>query len=244
MTNSVSNILSLQNLQVGYNRVLLKDLSINLQSSGLVGIIGNNGKGKTTLLKNISGLLKPLSGTVLFNEKNILQLSAEERARIVSLNLTSNQITFPIRVNELVSMGRYPYTNHWAGLTKLDEDIVAQCIAICEIDHLKNKFVTDISDGERQKVFIAKTLAQQTPVILFDEPTAFLDYSSKKQFFQTMKKIAVEQNKIIIISSHDIDFLTAYADDLIMIENDETVLFGKTLEIINSAYFEGHFTKK
>jgi len=241
---SQSHILQLQNLHVGYGKALLQNVSINLQSPCLAGIIGNNGKGKTTLLKNLSGLQKPLSGQILFNDKNIFDLSAAERSKIVSLGFASNYITFPISVYELVSMGRYPYNNHWAGLSKTDEEIIDGAIDLCGIKNLQHNFVTSLSDGERQKTFIAKILAQQTPVILFDEPTAFLDYASKKHFFQIMKNIAIEQQKIILISSHDIDFLTVYADDLLMIEDDETVLYDKTPQIMQTEYFKTHFTKK
>ena len=239
-----NHILQLQNLSVGYSKPLLQNVSVSFASPCLVGIIGNNGKGKTTLLKNLSGLQKPLSGQILFNDKNIFDLSAAERSKIDSLCFASNYITFPISVYELVSMGRYPYNNHWAGLSKDDEKIIDGAIDLCGIKNLQHNFVTSLSDGERQKTFIAKTLAQQTPVILFDEPSAFLDYASKKHFFQTMKEIATEQQKIILISSHDIDFLTAYADNLLMIEEDESVLYGSTNQIMQTEYFNTHFTKK
>jgi iron complex transport system ATP-binding protein len=242
--NKTSHILSLQQVSVGYAQPLLQNVSIDFKSPGLIGIIGNNGKGKTTLLKNLSGLQKPLSGKIIFDQKNIFDLSAAERAKIVSFSFASSHISFPISVYELVSMGRYPYNNHWAGLSETDKEIISNAIDLCGIKNLQNKFVTSLSDGERQKTFIAKTIAQQTPVILFDEPTAFLDYASKKYFFQTMKSIAIEQRKIILISSHDIDFLTTYADDLLMIEDDETVLYDQTEKIMRSEYFNTHFTKK
>ncbi len=241
---SQNHILQLQNLCVGYGKPLLQNVSISLQSPCLVGIIGNNGKGKTTLLKNSAGLQKPLSGQILFNEKNIFETSAAERSKIVSLGFAANHITFPISVFELVSMGRYPYNNHWAGLSKADEEIISESIDLCGIKSLQHNFVTSLSDGERQKAFIAKNLAQQTPVMLFDEPTAFLDYASKKHFFQTMKNLAEEQQKIILISSHDIDFLTTYTNGLLMIEDDETVLYDKTSQIMQTEYFNTHFTKR
>jgi iron complex transport system ATP-binding protein len=242
--NNTSHILSLQQTSVGYNKPLLQNISVDFQSPGLTGIIGNNGKGKTTLLKNLCGLQKPLSGQITFNKNNIFDLSASERAKIVSFGFASNYISFPISVYELVSMGRYPYNDHFGRLSEVDKEIISYAIDLCGIKNLQNNFVTSLSDGEHQKTFIAKTIAQQTPVILFDEPTAFLDYASKKYFFQTMKNIAIEQQKIILISSHDIEFLTAYADDLLMIEDDETVLFNNTQKIMESEYFQTHFTKK
>ncbi len=236
--------LTLENLTIGYHNPLLQNISLTLKSGRITGIIGNNGKGKTTLLKSIAGLQKPLFGQILFDDKNIFDLTAQERSKIVSMSFASNYITFPISVFELVSMGRYPYTNHWAGLSDVDEKIISDAIDLCGINDLQNKFVTSLSDGERQKAFIAKTIAQQSPMLLFDEPTAFLDYTSKKQFFSKMMTLAAEQNKIILICSHDIDFLSVYAADLLMIENGEGVLFNSSENIMQTEYFKLYFAKK
>jgi iron complex transport system ATP-binding protein len=237
------NIFQAQNYSVGYEEPVLQDISLKFSSPGVIGIIGNNGKGKTTLLKSLCGLLKPSGGKIIFNDTDIYSVTNAERAKLISLNFSSNNVSFPISVYELVSMGRYPYTNHWAGLNQNDKKIIDEALELCQVKQFKDKFITGLSDGEKQKVFIAKLIAQQTPIMLFDEPTAFLDYSSKKYYFQLMKKIATEQQKIILISSHDIDFLTAYTDELVMIEDDETVVCGTTNEIMKSDYFKAHFTK-
>ncbi|MGZ3863928.1 MAG: ABC transporter ATP-binding protein [Bacteroidia bacterium] len=245
MSNRISHSLSLQNLSVGYGQPLLQNVSFSVSDfAGVIGLIGNNGKGKTTLLKTISGLHEPLSGKIMFDEKNISELTMFGRARVISMGLSSAYVSFPVTAYELISMGRYPYNNHWAKLTLQDKQIIASAVELCGIEKLQNKPVTSLSDGERQKVFIAKTIAQQTPLILFDEPTAFLDYSSKKQFFQSMKALAEEEGRIILISSHDIDFLTAYTDNLLMIGDDGDVLFDLTHEIIETNYFNTHFTRK
>ena len=244
MSNSQSHILSLQNLSVGYDKPLLQNVNIDFPEFGLIGIIGNNGKGKTTLLKNISGLTEPLSGQILFNGKDIFEMSVADRSKLVSFSFASNQISFPISVYELVGMGRYPYVNHWASLSKEDEQIISAAIELCGISNLHKNFLTSLSDGEKQKAFIAKALAQQTPIVLFDEPTAFLDYSSKRHFFQTMKEISERQKKLILISSHDMDFLTTYSDNLLMIQDDEMILYDTTTKIMQTEYFKSHFTKK
>ncbi len=237
------NTFQAQNYSIGYDVPVLQNISLKFSSPGVVGIIGNNGKGKTTLLKSLCGLLKPSAGKIIFNDTDIYGITNAERAKLVSLSFSSNHISFPISVYELVCMGRYPYTNHWAGLNQNDKLIIDEALELCRIKEFKDKFITGLSDGEKQKVFIAKLIAQQTPVMLFDEPTAFLDYSSKKYFFQLMQKIATEQQKIILISSHDIDFLTAYTDELVMIEDDETVVCGTTSEVTQSTYFKTHFTR-
>jgi iron complex transport system ATP-binding protein len=232
----------LQDLTLGYEGPLLKHVSARF-TTGVTGIIGNNGRGKSTLLKAICGLLQPQFGKIIFNDRDLALMNNQERARTVSFTPSSNVITFPLTVHELVSMGRYPYVNQWAGLSPADEGIVARAIELCGMRPFKDKKVNTLSDGERQKVFIAKQLAQETPVMLLDEPTAFLDYSSKKYFFNLMKEVATERHKIVLISSHDIDFLTAYADHLLMIEDDETVVFGNTPEVVAADYFRKHFTR-
>lgn len=232
----------MRDLVLGYDSVLLKNVSAMI-TQGVTGIIGNNGKGKSTLLKAICGLLQLRAGKIIFNGKEISAMNNVERAKVVSFNPSSNALTFPITVHELVSMGRYPYVNQWAGLTAADERIVSRSIELCGIRPFRDKKVNMLSDGERQKAFIAKLLAQETPVMLLDEPTAFLDYSSKRYFFNLMKNVAAERHKVVLISSHDIDFLTAYTDHLLMIEDDETVVFGTTAEILNSQYFKTHFTR-
>lgn len=244
MSNTNLHNFSLKDLSVGYDRPLLQNLTLSVTDfSGIIGLIGNNGKGKTTLLKTISGLLEPLSGEILFDEKNVTGLTMTDKARLISFGLSSNHVSFPVSAYELISMGRYPYNNHWAKLTVEDEQVIENAIELCGIKELQSKFVTSLSDGERQKVFIAKTIVQQTPLILFDEPTAFLDYGSKKQFFRSMQALAKEQGKIILISSHDIDFLTAFADNLLMIGDNGTVIFDMTKNIMEGNYFKTTFTK-
>lgn len=238
----VAPLLRLENFSIGYDKPLLQNISAQF-GPGVAGIIGNNGKGKTTLLKALCGLLAPASGKVILQGKDLFSFSNEERARMVSFNFSSNSVSFPITVHELVAMGRYPYINQWAGLSPGDETIVNEALELCGIAAFSDKKVNALSDGEKQKVFIAKSIAQQTDLLLFDEPTAFLDYSSKKYFFGLMKKIAAERNKIILVSSHDIDFLTSYTDSILMIEDDETVLSGTSADVMSSAYFKTHFTK-
>ncbi|HEX7415457.1 MAG TPA: ABC transporter ATP-binding protein [Bacteroidia bacterium] len=232
----------LKNVSIGYHRAaLLENISINLQAPCLIGLIGNNGCGKTTLLKTISGLQKELAGTIHYKEKEISTLHNKERSKIISFGFAYNSIIFPISVFELVGMGRYPYLNNMASLQPTDNQLILEAINRLGIIHLKDKLITAISDGERQKAYIAKAFAQQTPILLLDEPTAFLDYTSKKNFFKTIKENTLKEDKITIISSHDIDFLTRNADYLLMIQDDRKVEFDKTETIAKTSYFNTHF---
>ncbi|HKC67774.1 MAG TPA: ABC transporter ATP-binding protein [Bacteroidia bacterium] len=240
--NQTNDTFSLQSLSIGYaGHALIENVSLQIQSPCLVGLIGNNGCGKTTLLKTISGLQKKIAGAVFYKGQDISVLTNKEISQLITFGFAFNSNTFPISVYELVSMGRYPYINSMATLTKTDHQIISDAIYTLGIPHLKDKLITAISEGERQKAYIAKALAQQTPVLLLDEPTAFLDYTSKKQFFKTIKENVVAKNNITIVSSHDIDFLSRNADYLIMIHDDKTVEFDKTETIVRSHYYSAHF---
>ena len=240
--SEIQNTFQLTNISIGHSaNVLIENISINIPAPCLVGLIGNNGCGKTTFLKTISGLQKKIAGSISYKEKEITTLANKEISKIITFGFAFNSNTFPISVYELISMGRYPYLNNMATLTETDNAIVLEVINTMGITHLKNKLITSISDGERQKSYIAKALAQQTPILLLDEPTAFLDYTSKKYFFKTIKENAVAKNVITIISSHDIDFLSRNTDYLLMIQDDKKVLFERTEIIIQTDYFKQHF---
>ncbi len=240
--NNLTNTLQLKNISIGHaNNVLIENISLNIEAPCLVGLIGNNGCGKTTLLKTISGLQKKLRGHISFKEQEISSLTNKEISKIITFGFAFNSNTFPISVYELVSMGRYPYLNNMATLTDADNKIILEAISTIGISHLKDKLITSISDGERQKAYIAKALAQQTPILLLDEPTAFLDYTSKKYFFKTVKENTIAKNSITIISSHDIDFLSRNADYLLMIQDDKKVVFEKTETVVETDYFKTHF---
>lgn len=236
------HILTAEHLSVGYNKPILHNFSAEF-TSGITGIIGNNGKGKTSLLKTVAGLLEPLSGRISFDGNDITAATNQQRARVLSFNFSVNPVSFPVSVYELVAMGRYPYLNQWATLQKEDRQHIRQAMEICGISRFASKMVNALSDGERQKVFIAKSIAQQTPLMLFDEPTAFLDYASKKYFFGLLKELVSDAKKVILVSSHDIDFLTIYCDHLLMIEDDEEIRVGETQMITATSYFKKHFSK-
>ncbi len=240
--DQTTNTLELQNLSIGHaNSPLIENISLQIQAPCLVGLIGNNGCGKTTLLKTIAGLQKKITGAIFYKEQEVTTLTNKELSKIITFGFAFNSSTFPISVYELVSMGRYPYINNMATLSEADHVIILGAINALGIQHLQDKLITAISEGERQKAYIAKALAQQTPVLLLDEPTAFLDYTSKKQFFKTIKENVVIQNLIAIVSSHDIDFLSRNADYLIMTQDDKKVVFDKTDAIIHSHYYSTHF---
>lgn len=208
-------MIQLRNLEIGYRQrkkstSVFSGLSAHFKAGELVGLMGNNGVGKSTLLKTITGTLPALSGEVLLNGKNIKAYIASELAQQLSIVVTERIGGFNLTGWDVVASGRIPYINVFGKLAAEDEAIIQQSLEQMGIASLKDKFVDELSDGQRQKVMIAKSLAQQTPLIILDEPTAFLDYNSKHQLFRTLKELCEAQQKLIIVSSHDLDLMRPY----------------------------------
>jgi iron complex transport system ATP-binding protein len=196
----MSTILELNNLIIGYNKALSSAISLTVQSGELVILTGVNGSGKSTFLKHIGGIFKPLGGGIIINGKSVNQFSIEERSRLIAMILNQRVEEPYIKVEEIVMMGRYSY------LKKIETDqLVENAIKLMKIDNIRHQFLNQISDGEWQKTNIARALAQDTPIILLDEPSAFLDHPSKIDLFNDLKQIAIQMNKIIVLSTHDIN---------------------------------------
>ncbi|MCW3124649.1 MAG: Iron-chelate-transporting ATPase [Bacteroidetes bacterium] len=207
-------MLQAQNLTIGYDKniPLIADISFDCRPSELIVLLGVNGIGKSTLLKTLAGLISPLSGQVSIDGKDIFSLPATERAQLISAVFTGRDFDPFITVREFVTLGRYPYTNWAAKLSPEDASIVDRAIAIAGLGKLSDKKVNQISDGERQKTLIAKSIAQDTPIIIMDEPTAFLDYKNKAELLRTIRELCVGHQKIILLSTHDISSALPYCD--------------------------------
>jgi iron complex transport system ATP-binding protein len=228
-------MLQAQDLTIGYeeNKPLISDINFDCQHGELIILLGVNGIGKSTLLKTICGLIEPLSGLVSMDGKNIFEVTAADRARLISGVFTGRDFDPFISVREFVALGRYPYTNWLGSLSENDTDKINHALKTLGLEHLADKKVHQISDGERQKTLIAKALAQDTPVIIMDEPTAFLDYKNKAELLDTIQKLATEQNKTIIISTHDISSSLPYSAKAFLITES-----GKFVEVENQGYSE------
>ena len=208
-------MIELKNITIGYKTkrietVVYSNINELLNLGELVGLIGDNGVGKSTLIKTITGNLEVLSGEVFIQSNSIKRYSAIELAKLISIVTTEKIGGFNLTAWDVVATGRTPYVNTFGTLTGLDEQIVTTSLDKLSILHLKTKLIDELSDGQRQKVMIAKSLAQQTPVIILDEPTAFLDYKSKHQLFETLKYLCEKENKLILVSSHDLDLMNKY----------------------------------
>ena len=213
-------IISLSQLSVGYSlsHPVISDINLELKSGQLACLIGENGIGKSTLLKTLTGFLPKLKGSVLFDNRDITSFSQRELARQVSIVLTHKPDVQNLIIEEIIGLGRSPYTGFFGRLRAEDRKVVDDAIATMGIEKLRGRMIQTLSDGERQKVMIAKALAQETPVILLDEPTAFLDFPSKAETFQSLQRMAHERDKLILLSTHDLELAVRFADSLLEVK--------------------------
>ena len=207
-------------LTVGYRgHRVVEDISLSLPCGRLVCLLGPNGAGKSTLLRTLCGFQPPIAGTVTISRSDITTMSAAEVARLVSVVLTDRPLTPSLTAAEMVGMGRAPYTGFWGRLSDDDRRLVSEAMQTVGIAPLATRRMGRLSDGERQKVMIAKALAQHTPVIVLDEPTAFLDYPSKVAVMKTLARLAHDEGKTILMSTHDLELAAQLGDELMEIEN-------------------------
>ena len=214
--------ITLSHLSVGYKigHAVVSDINLTLQSGKLASLIGANGVGKSTLLKTLTGFLPKLEGSLLLDGKDISEFSQRALARQISIVLTQKPDVQNLTVEEIIGLGRSPYTGFFGKLHANDQQIVDESITAVGIQKLKNRMIQTLSDGERQKVMIAKALAQQTPVIFLDEPTAFLDFSSKVETFQLLQRMAHEMGKLVLLSTHDLELAVRFSDTLLQVNGD------------------------
>lgn len=200
-------MLQVKDLNIGYQNEILSGLNFTINKGELIGLVGSNGVGKSTLLKTIIGSLKPLKGEISLDGKALQSISQQELSKLISIVLTDKLGGFNLTVFDIVAAGRIPYLNAFGQLNPSDIEIVNQSLETIGIKNLAEHYFDELSDGQKQKVLIAKSLAQQTPIILMDEPTAFLDFESRQQLFILLKQLVKDQQKTVIVSSHDLDVL-------------------------------------
>lgn len=215
----------LQDLSIGYRtkgheKVIASHLNAAINRGELTCLLGRNGIGKSTLLRTLSAFQPKLGGSVLMHEREIDDYTDKELSREIGIVLTEKPDVQNMTVTELVGMGRSPYTGFWGTLDDEDKRVVDEAIRLVSIEELASRMVHTLSDGERQKVMIAKALAQQTPVIYLDEPTAFLDFPSKVEMMQLLHRLAVEEQHTIFLSTHDVELALQLADCLWLMEPD------------------------
>lgn len=191
--------------KIGYKKVLLEIENLHLPSGSIHALIGANGAGKSTLLNTLTGKTKLLEGEISIAERNLNTVSERERSHLIAFVESSFSGVQYLRLEDYVLLGRSPYTDAFGRNTKEDKKIANDAISLFGLDSYCNTDTSELSDGERQLAAIARAITQDTPVILLDEPTAFLDYGNRKTLIAELNKIAIEKNKCILFSTHDID---------------------------------------
>ncbi len=249
MSNPKKNIvLKTENLSIGYQtkkqqNVIASDINFSIEKGKFVALLGKNGIGKSTLLRTLSKVQEPLNGTIEINQKNSTDYSHQELATSLSLVLTERLPQSQLTVFELIALGRQPYTNWIDKLSAKDLEKINWAIEQTAIDHLKNKRFYELSDGQLQRVLIARALAQDTEIIILDEPTAHLDIHHTFKVFSLLKQLVKKTNKTIIISTHEVNLAIKLADEFILL-SEQQIYCGTSQELINQNAFEQLFPKE
>lgn len=216
----------LESLCIGYRtgrhgqRIVAEGIDATLPEGQLTCLIGRNGTGKSTLLRTVASLQPMLGGKIFIGGDDSATLSQKDMARRVSIVLTAAPDAINMDVAQLVALGRTPYTGFWGSLKGSDLRAVQRALSLTDTSHLAHRTVSTLSDGQRQKVMVAKALAQEAPLMLLDEPTAFLDYPSKARLMQLLGRLAHEEGKTILLSTHDIEMALRTADRLWLMDED------------------------
>ena len=228
--------IQIQQLSIGYPskrgvRVVAEGISGAIRSGELTCLLGANGVGKSTLLRTLSAFQPKIGGEVLIQGRDLSGYTDKELSRLIGVVLTEKLDIRNMTVRELVSLGRSPYTDFWGNYSKDDLQIVDESIRQVGIVNLSRRPIQTLSDGERQKVMIAKALAQQTPVIYLDEPTAFLDYPSKVEVLQLLRRICSEAGKTVFLSTHDVELALQLADTVWLMTREQGVTIGSPQQL-------------
>ncbi len=243
-------VIETSGLKIGYTqkgkpqKVVHDSLQLQLFAGKLTSLLGLNGAGKSTLLRTICGFQPALDGKIYIKDRLLADYSQSELSRIIGVVLTEKTNAGGITANELVSLGRHPYTGFFGKLNARDKQIIAESLEAVSMSHKANNYISELSDGERQKIMIAKALAQQCPVIILDEPTAYLDVTSRIETMSLLHHLAIEQNKAILLSTHDLDLAIQMSDCLWLQEKQRPMMCGTPEDLILSGSFEAFFDKK
>lgn len=228
--------LRLENVTTGY-RVkghavpIGRNYIATLPAGAVTCLLGVNGSGKSTLLRSLSKSQPILEGEIYVGDDKLSSLSNREIGKKIGIVLTDNVEAQNMSVYELLALGRAPYSGFWGRLSSMDKSIVEESLNYINIQHLRDRRVCSLSDGERQKVMVAKALVQQTPVILLDEPTAFLDYPSRLELMMLLTKLAHNDGKTILLSTHDIPLAMQMSDNIWLVNGERKLICGKPQEL-------------
>ncbi len=238
MNDKVINIV---NLEIGYGKQLCKPINKTSYAGDCICIAGKNGTGKSTFLKTLSGIIKPLSGSIFYKKIDLNKINLKTKSKFISFVPSKLSYFSNLKVYDLIAIGRTPYTNIFDKLNINDLELIDYSISLFGLKDLKNKSLYEISDGERQKAMICRAFVQNTPVILLDEPTAFLDYPSKVELLRQLKYLCDEKGKTIIFSSHDLELALKNANKA-WIFNENNLSEHKVKDLANNNLLKSIFS--
>ena len=214
-------------LSVGYRgRPLSEKINLSIEKGRILTLIGPNGSGKSTILKTITKHLEKIAGVVTIENDNISKRSNKELAKRLSVMLTERIDPELMTCEQVVAMGRYPYTNHFGSLTPGDRQVVEESLHMVRAEELAERPFTDISDGQRQRIMLARAICQQPEIIVLDEPTSYLDIRHKIELLDILRKMAREKNVAVVMSLHEIDLAAKISDQIICVKGDRIRLIG------------------
>ena len=239
----------LRDLSIGYpdkhnTKRVAEHLNASIHSGELTCLLGTNGVGKSTLLRTLSAFQPPLGGTIDLLDRPLSSYDDRQLATIIGVVLTEKSDIRNMTVEELVGLGRSPYTGFWGTLKESDRKIVHEAIARVRIESLTQRMVHTLSDGERQKVMIAKALAQETPIIFLDEPTAFLDFPSKVEVMQLLHNLTHTLQKTVFMSTHDLELALQIADKIWLMDRTNGIAIGTPEDLSLEGKLSSFFSRK
>lgn len=246
---STRRTIILKDLSIGYRgrrslRTVAGGINAHISSGELTCLLGSNGIGKSTLLRTLSAFQPKISGEIILQDREIETYTEKELARLVSVVLTEKPDVRNMSVRDLVALGRSPYTGFWGRLLPEDEAKVDEAIDLVRIPHIAERMVHTLSDGERQKAMIAKALAQNTPIIYLDEPTAFLDFPSKVEMMQLLHRLSRETHKTIFLSTHDLELALQIADKIWLMDEYSQIHVGAPEDLSLNGALSHFFARK
>lgn len=243
------DILSTEKLSSGYSakhseRVVSSDLDLKIKNGELVALLGPNGCGKSTLMRTIAGLQPSLKGNIIIDKKPLKGIKSKDRARLLSLVLTEKVEAINLTVWDIISIGRYPYVGNMGKLSDTDKRIVFDSLEACSLEGFENRQFSELSDGEKQKVMIARALAQDTPLMLLDEPTAHLDLPNRIDTMRMLYELAKKTGKGILVSTHELDLAMQWADTIWLMDRQGEVYTGVPEDLVLEGQLSAIFGSK
>ena len=235
-------MLNVLNLSAGYgNGDIISDVSFSLEHGEFIAILGPNGSGKSTLIKALQGLLKNVRGTVEVDKKDVFTLTAKQMAKQIAYVPQRSSLSFEFSVLEIIHMGRYVHQSRLESATSIDEAAITDIMELTEIHHLQHKRIAHLSGGEQQRVFIARALAQDTPLLFLDEPSSHLDISYQVEIYRILKRLQKEKGKTILAAEHNINLVIPYSQRLMFLKEGKIFAQGSPEKLITKSYIQDVF---